>query len=67
MIVVATCNELFEAEVLAKKLQAHGIEACIQNKNNVGFLVSPYARTNEFNVLVMDMDFEAATEIVSNC
>ena len=67
MIVVATCNELFEAEVLVTKLQSHGIEATIRNVNAIGYLQAPYAGTNEFTVLVLDVDVEAAKEIICNC
>lgn len=67
MIVVATCNELFEAEVLVAKLQSHGIEASIQNSNPIGYLQAPYAEGNEFRVLVLDVDAEAAKEIICNC
>lgn len=67
MIVVATCNEMFEAEVLVTKLQSHGIEATIRNVDAIGYISSPYAFTNEFQVLVMDVDQEAAKEIICNC
>lgn len=68
LIVVATCNELFEAEVLVAKLQSHGIEASIQNVNPFGYLQAPYAASvNEFKVLVLEVDAEAAKEIICNC
>ena len=67
MIVVATCNELFEAEILVSKLQSHGIEAFINNRNSIAYLQSPYASTNEFDILVLQVDADAAKEIICNC
>lgn len=67
LIVVATCNDLFEAEVINSKLQAHGIEATIQNASSLAYLQSPYASVNEFRVMVLKVDEAAAKEIICNC
>lgn len=67
MVVVETCNEVFEAEVIVGLLEANGVHAFIRNCTGSSYLVSPYAGTNVFDVVVPGADLAYAKEILKDC
>lgn len=64
LVTVATCGEMFEAEVIAAKLKANGIEAFVHDKTPISYITSPYAITNDIDVEVLQADAFVAAEII---
>ena len=60
MVVVKTCNELFEAELVAGRLKAEGITATIRDRTGIAVYSSPYAFPCIFDVEVLEHDLPAA-------
>ncbi|MBO4589821.1 MAG: DUF2007 domain-containing protein [Bacteroidaceae bacterium] len=66
LIVIATCNDLFYANIIAGKLEAEGINTLIKNCSVTACQSSPYdAVTGEFEVYVLESDKEKAEAILN--
>ena len=66
MVVVKTCNELFEAELTSGRLKAEGIMATIRDRTGIAAYSSPYAFPCIFDVEVMEHDQAAAEKILND-
>ena len=68
MVVVKTCNELFEAELVVGRLKAEGIASAIRDRSTgVTNYTSPYAFPSIFDIEVLEHDFPAAkAELAEN-
>ena len=64
MVAIATCNDIFSAQVIVSKLCQNGVEAFIRDKTGISYLSSPYASTGDFDVLVLESNLKAAEEII---
>ena len=64
MVAIATCNDIFSAQVIVSKLCSNGVEAFIRDKTGISYLSSPYASTGDFDVLVLESNLKAAEEII---
>ena len=66
LVVITTCHDLFEAELVAGRLEANSITASIRNCTDTAYLTSPYAATNTFEVIVLESDVTAALEVLKD-
>ncbi|MBR4433054.1 MAG: DUF2007 domain-containing protein [Bacteroidaceae bacterium] len=64
-VVVKTCNELFEAELVAGRLRAEGIEAFLRDRTGIAAYSSPYAFPCIIEVEVLEHDLAAAEAILA--
>lgn len=65
LVVVATCNDLFAANILAGKLEANGIKSLIKNCSVTACQTSPYdAVTGVFDIYVLSADEQEAKAIL---
>ena len=66
MVVVKTCNELFEAELVVGRLKAEGISSAIRDRSTgVTIYTSPYAFPSIFDVEVLEHDKAAAEAVLA--
>ena len=66
MVVVKTCNELFEAELVVGRLKAEGISSAIRDRSTgVTMYTSPYAFPSIFDVEVLEHDKAAAEAVLA--
>jgi len=67
MVVVKTCNELFEAELVVGRLKAEGITSAIRDRSTgVTVYTSPYAFPSIFDVEVLEHDLAAAQAVLAD-
>lgn len=67
MVVVKTCNELFEAELVVGRLKAEGISSAIRDRSTgVTIYTSPYAFPSIFDVEVLEHDKAVAEAVLDN-
>jgi hypothetical protein len=65
MVIVKTCNELFEAELVVGRLKAEGILSAIRDRSTgVTMYTSPYAFPSIFDVEVLEHDLPAAKAVL---
>lgn len=64
-VVVKTCNELFEAEVVVGRLKAEGIEAYIRDRTGLAVYISPYAFPCILDVEVLEHDKATAEAVLA--
>jgi len=66
MVVVATCNNLFEAELVVGRLKSEGITANVVDRTGIAVYISPYALPCIFDVEVMECDVPAAEFVLKS-
>ena len=66
MVVVKTCNELFEAEVVVGRLKAEGILSAIRDRSTgITMYTSHYAFPSIFDVEVLEHDLAVAHAVLA--
>ena len=65
MVIVKTCNELFEAELVVGRLKSEGILSAIRDRSTgVTMYTSPYAFPSIFDVEALEHDLPAAKAVL---
>lgn len=66
LVVVATCNDMFAAHIIAEKLEANEISTFVRNCTDIAYLSSPYASTGEYRVYVLKENKDRAEAILKD-